>query len=137
MPYTDPETRRAKGREYSRKWDAANREKNRTRAKRWKENNPGSWRKAMYKRRYGMTVEQYQAMVTLQNGLCYICHRPPTGRRAEGEQPLLHVDHDHNTGAIRRLLCSKCNQAIGLMDDSPDRLLAAAAYLEEHVNFSR
>lgn len=64
-------------------------------------------------------------MLEAQGGVCAICRRP-------SDPAPLHVDHDHRTGAIRGLLCSPCNTAIGLLGDDPDRMMAAAAYLREH-----
>jgi recombination endonuclease VII len=81
------------------------------------------------KREHGMTVEQYSAMVEAQNGRCAICRQPPTGNRHCGK---LHVDHNHENGQIRALLCADCNRAIGLMRERPERLTAAAWYLERH-----
>jgi Recombination endonuclease VII len=71
---------------------------------------------------YGMTPEDYQAMVKKQKGLCPIClHK----RR-------LHVDHDHETGVVRGLLCSGCNSAVGLLDQ-PRRLRRAMKYLNREA----
>lgn len=64
-------------------------------------------------------------MVTAQGGVCAICEQPEPKKR-------LAVDHDHTTGAVRALLCSKCNVALGLMSDDPARLRVAAHYLETH-----
>jgi hypothetical protein len=73
-------------------------------------------------RRYGLTVADYDALLTEQNGACAICHRPPIGKR-------LAVDHCHTTGKVRGLLCSPCNVSLGQFDDDPRRLLEAAKYL--------
>lgn len=81
---------------------------------------------------FGITAVQYDEMFEHQQGLCKICHKPETTKNTRGEIKKLAVDHDHVTGKVRSLLCAKCNQAIGLLDDSPDRLRAAALYLEEH-----
>lgn len=78
------------------------------------------------KRAYGLTELAYQQMLDTQGGVCQICHRPNlNGTR-------LAVDHDHVTGELGGLLCMPCNTALGFMQDSPDRLRAAAAYLELH-----
>lgn len=82
-------------------------------------------RKWALKTLYGITVEQYDERLAQQDGGCAICGRPDGGQR---ERPL-YVDHDHATGAVRGLLCAKCNSALGYLDDDPNRLLAAAAYL--------
>ena len=79
--------------------------------------------------RYGMTPEHYDEMLKKQGGVCAICHRPET-RSSRGRVLSLVVDHDHETCEVRALLCHRCNSAIGYADDSPDRLRAAAEYLE-------
>lgn len=87
------------------------------------------WRRAAAKRdtraywrkfRYGITEADYQAMVERQEGKCAICFT---------EEKKLHIDHDHNTGIIRGLLCSNCNRGIGYLGDSAERLESAARYL--------
>ena len=75
---------------------------------------------------YGLTVEAYEALLAAQGGVCAICRRPPA---ADGRQKRLHVDHDHATDAVRGLLCSNCNTALGLLDDDVDRIAAAIFYL--------
>lgn len=77
---------------------------------------------------WGLSEGQYDAMLEAQSGGCAICGEPCTSGRS------LAVDHDHQTGAIRGLLCGDCNRAIGTMRDSPQRLRSAADYLERHAN---
>lgn len=77
------------------------------------------------RKRYGMTVAEFEEMERAQGGVCAICGRPETTRRLKR----LSVDHDHDSGRVRGLLCNQCNTGIGLMGDDPDRLTAAAAYL--------
>jgi len=79
--------------------------------------------KSWVKAKYGLSKDEFNAMVEATNGLCQICHNPPSRRS-------LSVDHDHATGKVRGLLCERCNLAIGNMLDDPARLRAAAAYLE-------
>jgi DNA-directed RNA polymerase subunit RPC12/RpoP len=71
--------------------------------------------------RYGIRLEQYEAMVVAQDGRCAIC-----GSALEQ----LHVDHDHETGEIRGLLCSNCNVAISQLGDDVETMESAIAYLE-------
>jgi hypothetical protein len=79
-----------------------------------------SGRKRDLQRKYGLSVEQYQAMRAAQGGCCAIC----------GDSPkILVVDHDHDTGRPRRLLCRKCNAGIGFLGDDPALTLAATLYL--------
>lgn len=80
------------------------------------------WKKRI-QQLYGLTVEQYTARAEAQNNQCPICGASP---------PRLVVDHDHETGALRDLLCKSCNIALGYMRDSPAALRAAAEYLERH-----
>lgn len=75
------------------------------------------------KRKYGITPEEYDALLAAQGGGCGICGRLPRDDIA------LHVDHDHTTGRIRGLLCFRCNNALGDFEDDPDRLSAALGYL--------
>jgi Recombination endonuclease VII len=74
-------------------------------------------------KKHGMSVEDYEAMLLRQGGVCGICKRPPGKRR-------LGVDHCHKTGQVRGLLCSKCNSGIGFYGDDARLTREAAAYLE-------
>ena len=71
-------------------------------------------------RRYGITADQFDAMVEAQGGVCALCR----ARKPE------HVDHDHLTGAVRGVLCSCCNQGLGNFRDDAATLRLAADYLE-------
>lgn len=83
-------------------------------------------RKSNLKRLYGITLEEYDELLLQQNGLCAICGRFWT----QFKKPFV-VDHDHNTGAVRSLLCPACNTAIGLFQDDPVLLEKAALYLRK------
>lgn len=84
-------------------------------------------------RAYGIDALRYQEMLREQNGVCAICHNLETHRDGtSGKTKDLAVDHDHKTGAIRALLCSACNTALGLFNDDPALLDAAKAYLNRH-----
>jgi hypothetical protein len=72
---------------------------------------------------YGLTLEQYQFLLAKQQGRCAICGRTDNFGVALG------VDHDHETGIVRGLLCDKCNQAIGALREDPELFEAAIAYL--------
>jgi hypothetical protein len=78
------------------------------------------------KRKFGLNIEQYDQMLRAQGGGCAICGsgRPQSGKYS------LHVDHDHQTGVIRGLLCFRCNNAVGDLDDDAGLLRRAAEYLE-------
>jgi len=78
---------------------------------------------------YGISAEYYGELSKSQHGLCAICGKPESAHR-HGKVIGLNVDHDHETGKVRGLLCSRCNMAVGLLGDSVENLLAAAMYLE-------
>jgi len=80
-------------------------------------------RRSYLKRKYGITPERYEELLVEQGGGCGICGRLPRADIA------LHVDHDHATGAIRGLLCFRCNNALGDFEDDYERLAAAVRYL--------
>jgi hypothetical protein len=85
-----------------------------------------------YMKKYGIPVSEYNSMYELQNGLCAICERPPQGNTAKWGR--MCVDHDHETGKVRKLLCFNCNTVLGKMQDNPKLLRKAADYLERESN---
>lgn len=93
----------------------------------WRRNNVERFNETRYRRdvlqKYGVTPEQYDAMVEASDGRCPGC----------GREVRLVVDHDHSTGKVRELICRDCNLALGHADDDPVRLRALADYLERHA----
>lgn len=82
------------------------------------------------RRRFGLTSADYQKLWEQQQGVCGICHFPETDvDRQSGKVRLLAVDHDHKTGLVRGLLCRRCNTALGLFEDDPERLNSCIEYL--------
>jgi hypothetical protein len=84
----------------------------------------------LIERNYGLTKEQYEALLEAQHGRCAICERTPeeTNRRRNGCERLS-VDHNHETGQVRGLLCASCNTLIGMARDDITVLQAAVEYL--------
>jgi hypothetical protein len=83
-------------------------------------------------RLYGITAAEYNRMVSTQCGACAICGDVPgADPRAAAKHNLLVVDHDHVTGAVRDLLCGRCNLMLGQSRDDARRLDAGAAYLRK------
>lgn len=123
IEYRDNSNRRVK-KKYAE--DSEHREKVKRRVHQWKEENREKKRRVdrncRLKREYGITQEEYEEMVQEQSGLCACCGK---------EKPLI-VDHDHQTGAIRGLLCKICNVAIGNLGDSLQGLQRAVDYLRNH-----
>ena len=81
--------------------------------------------------RFGITVDQYNAMLARQSGLCDVCRKPETATR-HGNVIRLTVDHDHKTGKVRGLICVRCNLALGHAGDDTDTLTALIQYLRKH-----
>lgn len=84
-----------------------------------------TYRAGVLRRKYGMTVEDYSALLEEQGEVCAICLLE--------QATALAVDHNHATGARRGLLCKSCNIALGSFGDDPTRLDRAAAYVRKHT----
>ena len=83
-------------------------------------------------RYYGMTITQYAEMFRVQDGKCAICRQPETSIDRRGNVKSLAVDHCHDTGSVRELLCYSCNSMLGQARDKIEVLLAGADYLRKH-----
>lgn len=108
------------------------------RAARKKAEDPESWKLEQKKRslrhvlrRRGMAESDYQKMVEDQNNLCAICGKAETKIKRH-QVCRLSLDHDHETGAIRGLLCDSCNRGLGFFGDSTTNLWRAFNYLTNH-----
>ncbi len=80
-----------------------------------------------FQRKYGIDQKQRDAMVAEQDGKCYTCGKP----EAESRHGQLCVDHCHDTGTVRRMLCNVCNLAMGMLNDDPATLLRMADMIAE------
>lgn len=127
----NPEKRKA----YCRKWVENNRERVAANARRhWhkhREAKADERKDWTLRYAYGISLDEYRAMLEAQGGGCAICGVVPP----EDKRPLC-VDHDHDTGAVRGLLCDLCNQGLGSLRDSLDLIRKALEYLERHQNVS-
>ena len=102
------------------KYYSENRANELARKKKYSKENPVQTRRAYLKKTYGITPEYFRLLKDVQDGRCAIC----------GEQPdTLCVDHNHESGAIRGLLCKKCNLGIGNFRDDPQLLYGAFVYI--------
>jgi len=125
-------------------WYAANREREIARVKEWQQANPErvnenqrrnrarperkrALRDQYYRRTFGVSADEFDALLEAQGGGCAICGTRP--ERAAS----LHLDHCHETGAIRGILCLSCNQALGKFREDPALLEKAARYLRQGV----
>ena len=85
----------------------------------------GYWRAKGLKSNYGMSLQQYEALHQAQGGKCLICMTSDPG----GQGDKLHVDHNHETGKVRGLLCTNCNRGLGFFQDQIENLTNAIQYL--------
>lgn len=102
-----------------------NREKCNAATRRWQQAHKERVRDNRFLRRYGLTPQQYSDLLTSQAGLCAIC-KCVLSAAAHGPQ----VDHCHESGNVRGLLCILCNTGLGKFREDPDMLRKALAYLE-------
>ena len=126
------------------KWYLKNRERRCAETKQWKQNNPEkcssinkAWKEKnkerlrthnrdyWLRRKYGVDVKWYESTLLKQKGGCAVCGDKPTDRR-------LSVDHDHETGEVRGILCDPCNTALGLLQESHERIEALCSYLTKY-----
>jgi hypothetical protein len=141
MTEEERDAKRSYHREYQRKWRVANPgsaahsgrkyraahpDKVRASNAAWGAANPGYYVAAAYRRRYGLTPNDYDRLLAEQGHRCAICGAPV----APGKR--LHVDHDHETSKVRGLLCHHCNTSLGGFRDSPAYLANAINYLERN-----
>jgi len=114
---------------YTRRWARNNPEKAKEAHKDYYKNNKERCdklrRKSEVKRLYGLSDADYYSMIEQQNNKCYICGQSP-------KKNALAVDHDHQTGKIRKLLCSGCNHHVGIIEKGEDYLISLVRYLAEH-----
>jgi hypothetical protein len=114
----------AKHRVEARKWRSQNQEKCREYARKYRANDPDKVRSINLKKKYGITLAQFNERFLSQASRCAICK----GVSSTGKN--WHVDHCHQTGKIRGILCHPCNLMIGHARDKVDTLLAAVEYLK-------
>lgn len=149
------EEQRAAQRAYMKMWRAKNVEKRSAYLKEWKAKNAEhvqayniehlrdyqhkpqaqkARRERNLRENYGMTPDEFNALWASQAGKCAICATPlmPKGRQPNS----VCIDHNHQTGEVRGLLCRSCNDGIGRLKDSPDVLESAAKYLRNRGNYS-
>lgn len=111
----------------NREYGTSNREKRNARLRAWRRANPEAAKakdlRARYKRKYGLTPEDVDAMKESQDGRCLIC----------GVESDLFVDHCHSTGSVRGALCPSCNTFLGRIEANPDILDRMRDYAAGHL----
>lgn len=103
-------------------------------SKKWREENKERYkhtlRNCALQEKYGISEEDYLQMLDDQSGVCAICGQEES-RQVNGTPTLLCVDHNHNTGKVRGLLCHSCNTALGMLREDIDNFKAAIDYLQK------
>lgn len=99
--------------------------------RRMREQDEGAWRVRQraysFRYKYGIELEHYEAMLEAQHGRCWICET------MAAPDLTLFVDHDHDTGQVRGLLCRRCNSGLGMFGDDPELMARALSYLTERA----
>jgi 23S rRNA pseudoU1915 N3-methylase RlmH len=129
-----------KVKESQKKWREANKEKIKKRAaeykkklgkkyyseymKEWRVKNPNGAKSADLKKKYGISYAQYAEKLESQGGVCAICGCSPSTKS-------LAVDHNHETGQIRDIICHACNTSLGLLKECKQRLSALSKYIDK------
>jgi hypothetical protein len=101
--------------------------KSRTYREQFPEKSKKQVRNSKLKIKYGIDLDQFEAMKSLQNNKCSICEIEFT------DPKYTCVDHDHTTGAVRSILCGHCNTMLGLAKESTKTLNSAILYLDKHA----
>lgn len=114
--------------------DCSTREGRNAYARAYRAANPELYRDKHMRKRYGATLEWYNAKLAEQDGACAICKQPETAiARKTGLPRELAIDHCHASNGLRGLLCSNCNMGLGSFKDNPQLLRAAIIYLESET----
>ena len=106
-------------------WQQENRERYNQRQREYKRARPELERAGHLLRKFGLITAEFEQLNAAQGGCCAICGRAPKAGKH------LHVDHDHDTGEVRGLLCFSCNVGVGNFANDVERLFRTVDYLEQ------
>jgi hypothetical protein len=122
---------------YSKDWYKKNKVRNYKRTYAWRDDNWDEVRSKALQKKYGIDLREYNRILDAQGGVCAICFQEETivDYRSNRKRSLS-VDHCHKTGAIRGLLCFKCNRILGRIGDSLEGILPWVIYLEKNPIFA-
>jgi peptide methionine sulfoxide reductase MsrB len=127
------EDKRKYHREYQRKRRLRNSLQERASQKKYRDNNKDKRKNGMLQWRFNLTLEEYNAMSEAQGHVCKLCGNPETSKKSNSEEVrMLSVDHDHNTGKVRGLLCARCNVQLGHYEKAKPRVKEFEKYLKEY-----
>jgi len=112
------------------KWRQENKEARLDYARKYRLANPEKLRNKGLQHRYGLSGDEYRVLLIKQSGVCAICSKPETAKR-RWRIARLSVDHDHQTGLVRGLLCQRCNNCLTQGDQDILWFNKASTYLEK------
>jgi hypothetical protein len=107
-------------------------EKIKSRVFKYRLSNPDKIKNSKLKQTYGITLDQFKQMSAEQNGVCAVCKNPETVVW-KGKLVDLSVDHSHETGDFRDLLCVRCNRALDALRENRNSILALLDYVDKHL----
>ncbi len=81
-------------------------------------------------KKHGLSADDYKSLYEKQNGICAICGKPETTKNNVGIIRLLSIDHDHQTGEVRGLLCMSCNVFLGHLEKNAKYVSKALVYIK-------
>jgi hypothetical protein len=112
--------------------NSGGKEKERLSEEKRKNKDPDKWRNYLYQRTYGITLTDYNTMLENQNHCCKLCGESEKVRATNKERTprRLAIDHDHNTGKVRGLLCHQCNVVLGQYEKYKDLFPKFQEYLD-------
>jgi hypothetical protein len=112
-------------------WYLDNKEVHDARNRRYYRNNERQFRENAYRSKYGIGVDDYDRLFESQNGVCALCNKPESARdKWTGKVRRLAIDHCHETGQVRGLLCYRCNHITGCLGDNLEAALKLVRYME-------
>lgn len=123
------EKNREKEAQRTKSYSLKNKEKIKLRRKQYLMSNRPKYRSSYLKRKYNITLDDYNRMVNEQNNLCKVCGKPGD---ESNKNSVLHIDHCHSTGRVRGLLCDNCNRALGMVKEDIVILEALINYIKEN-----
>lgn len=108
----------------AKRWYAKNRKRLSAAAREIRRNYPDKVRDGYLRRHFGISLSEYNELMSAQGGRCCIC------KNKFGVGVFAHLDHNHEHRYVRSILCSRCNQGLGMFRESADILMTAIAYLD-------
>ena len=114
-------------REYNRDYTSKHRDEMNAKAR--AKYNPEAHREKHLKKKFNLTLSEYELMLKTQDGVCAICKNPETKLDRTGKVSPLSTDHDHLTNKVRSLLCHRCNSALGYLRENTSIMYSMIEYV--------